>query len=447
MADGKKKMSATRRRSITTSCNAGEDPLSFLLDSSPAATTSHVDDCCINRAALPLPPAHRDASAAPATCTTGSSDRVAVTETPSPPETPQDRAARLLAMCDERGVGTAKGTPKPPASSTLQEMGTGVDETINNGEREGSGGTSSPRRSLQTSRAFAQLTRSTCNDDDNISSSWGSDAGAVLFNESVTSLKSTLNTNEGNTATDHTAADHTLHIASSISSQIISDGNAIDIDDLLRRNDRLEDETHRLRTLLTKRTTALENEKRALASELSRIRDCHRESQSVVADLMTRMEHLQRSNKDQIEINEALTTENQQLRSENYYLRRRQTDLEVEIESGGDGGGGNTGGSSNTENWLSRWGRGWKVEQTVSSTTFPDGELRGVTDLVRPVCKMPKECSGGCDSDASEDSPRANGDLLLREGKRATSAEERYVRSNKNVVDNKFGGVNSTSDG
>lgn len=445
-------MSATTRRSsITTSCHAGEDPLSFLLDSSPAATTSHVvDDCCIDRAALPLPPARRDASAAPATrtrtCTTGSSDRAAVIETPSPPETPRDRAARLLAMCDERGVGTAKGTLKPPASSTLQGMGTGVDETIERSS--GSGG--SPRRSLQTSRAFAQLTRSTCNDDENFSSSGGNDAGAVLFNESATSLKSSLNTNEGDTVTDHAAADHTLHIASSssISSQIISDINAIDIDDLLRRNDRLEDETHRLRTLLTKRTTALENEKRALASELSRIGDCHRESQSVVADLMTRMEHLQRSNKDQIEINEALTTENQQLRSENYYLRRRQMDLEVEIESGGDGGSGNTGGSSNTENWLSRWGRGWKVEQSVSSTTFPDGELRGVTDLARPVCKMAKEWSGGCDSDASEDSPRANGDLLLREGiNDITSAEESSVRINKNVVDNKIGGGGgSTSD-
>ena len=376
-------MSATRS-SITTSCNAGEDPLSFLLDSSPAATTSHVvDDCCINRAALPLPPAHRDASAAPATSACCTTDSSAITETPSPPETPQDRAARLLAMCDERGVGTAKGTLKPPASSTLQGMGTGVDEAIERSS--GSGGTSSPRRSLQTSRAFAQLTRSTCNDDENSSSSEGNDAGDALFDESATSL------------------------------------------------DGLEDETHRLRTLLTKRTTALENEKRALASELSRIRDCHRESQSVVADLMARMEHLQRSNKDQIEINEALTAENQQLRSENYYLRRRQADLEVEIESGGDGGGGNTGGSSDTENWLSRWGRGWKVEQTVPSTTFPDGELRGVTDLVRPVCNMPKECSGGCDSDASEDSPQANGDSLLREGiNDATSAEESSVRIKEN---------------
>ena len=46
---------------------------------------------------------------------------------------------------------------------------------------------------------------------------------------------------------------------------------------------------------------------------------------------------------------------------------------------------------------------------------------------------MPKECSGGCDSDASEDSPQANGDLLLREGiNDATSAEESSVRIKEN---------------
>mmetsp|Transcript_28493 Transcript_28493/g.82425 ORF Transcript_28493/g.82425 Transcript_28493/m.82425 type:complete len:484 (+) Transcript_28493:215-1666(+) len=404
-------MSAT----ITTACNAGEDPLSFLLGGSPAVnvTTSHsVDDRCSNRAALLSSPAQNDSPAAPAT------DRATVTERPPPSETPQERAARLLAMCDERGVGTAKDK-LGPASTLEGTTGTCVDETI----EKSSGTGDNPRRSLQSSRAFAQFT---CNDYEN----------SALFDESVTSLKSfpakldDAQVNKGNTATADTL--------STISPQLISDGNAIDVDSLLRCNDRLEDEAHRLRTLLAKRTTALENEKKELASELSRIRDYHREElqriKDVMADLMTRAEHLQRSIKDQREICGALTTENNQLRLENHHLRMRQTDLEVEIENGGDGGGGNTGGSSNTGNWLSLWGRGWKVEQAALSTTFPEspsGELHGVTN-------RPKEYSGGYDSDASEDSSStANRDFLFSEGNDdATSAEKSNVRINKDVVDN-----------
>jgi hypothetical protein len=374
--------------SITTACSAGDDPLSsFLIDVPPAdaLTTSFSISDAGSRPPL-WPPAQNDVSIAV-------NDHETVATVPL--ETFRERASRLLAMCDERGVGTTKGTRPPSAVSlTLQNTSRGVDGITERSP----GSDANPRCSLKTSRVFAQLLLSPPSRPlENSKDSLECNGGGALFHESVTSLESKDDTQAskksvgaGDTsACDISATLSTQHEQSRsldkfISTQLISDGNNIDVDDLLRCNGRLEDEVHRLRTLLTKRTLVLEEEKRQLSSELSHIRDAHREelervkdqSQYVVANLMSRTEELKRSMKDRREMFDALTAENHQLRLDNHYFRMK--------ESGRDGGDCNNSGYVNTTGygWLLGygWGGGRKAKVSVSSPpeSTRGGELHGL---------------------------------------------------------------------
>ena len=380
---------------IMSSCGKGDDPLSrFLLDGAGGSPTA--DPCMaafssttnstgsISQRVLPLsPPTKNEASTTTRSATNGE-------ETVTTLETPQQRASRLLAMCDERGVGANTGDDKIlkrcPESNT------------------------NPARSLKTS--IAQLLGSSPINSEN--SFEGNGAEDALFNESVASVESLDETlvYKENGVSDSSAPNRF------VSAEFVPRGNEnnIDIDALLRSNDILEDENQRLRTLLTKRTLVLEAEKSKMISELSHIRDAHREelervesqSKQCVADLMSRTEYLKRSINDQREICDVLTKENQQLRFENHYLRMKQSDS--------DRVGYNSSSDSNTtgHGWLSRWGGGRKVEQAASSASLSEcascGELHG-NDLA-PTKEIFNECasqgSGGSSSTASTCESNAN---------------------------------------
>lgn len=376
---------------MSTSCGRGDDPLSrFLLDGGPptadpcmAAFSSATNSTgSSSQRVLPLsPPTQNEASTTSAT--NGE-------ETVTTLETPQQRASRLLAMCDERGVGANTGDDKMlkrcPESNT------------------------NPVRSLKTS--IAQLLGSSPINSEN--SFEGNDAEDALFNESVASVESQDDT----LVYKENGANASSALNAFVSAEFISHGNEnnIDVDALLRSNDILEDENQRLRTLLTKRTLVLEAEKSKMISELSHIRDAHREelervesqSKQCVAELMSRTEHLKRSINDQREMCDVLTKENQQLRFENHYLRMKQSDSDrVDCNSSSD---------SNTTGygWLSRWGGGRKVEQAASSAPFSEcasgGELHG-NDLAATK-ESSNECashsSGGSSSTASTCESNAN---------------------------------------
>lgn len=372
---------------MSTSCGRGDDPLtSFLLDGGPPTA----DSCMAFSSAtnstgsssqrvLPLsPPTQNEAS------TNGE-------ETVTTLETPQQRASRLLAMCDERGVGANTGGDKMlkrcPESNT------------------------NPARSLKTS--IAQLLGSSPINSEK--SFEGNDAQDALFNESVASVESQADplVYKRNGASDSSA------LNTFVSAEFVSDGNEnnIDIDVLLRSNDILEDENQRLRTLLTKRTLVLEAEKNKMISELSHIRDAHRqelervESQSkqCVADLMSRTEHLKRSINDQREICDLLTKENQQLRFENHYLRMKQSDSgRVGCSSSSD---------SNTigYGWLSRWRGGRKVE-AASPAPFSEcasGEELHYNDLAATK-ESSNECASHSSSGTSSTASTCDANLMIK---------------------------------
>ena len=357
---------------MSTSCGRGDDPLSsFLLDSTSTGSSS--------QRVLPLsPPTQNEAS------TNGK-------ETVTTLETPQQRASRLLAMCDERGVGANTGGDKMPKRSPESNTCT------------------NPARSLKTS--IAQLLGSSPINSEK--SFEANDAEDALFNESVASAS--VESQADTLVNKDTGASDSSALNTFVAAEFASDGNEnnIDIDALLRSNDILEDENQRLRTLLTKRTLVLEAEKSKMISELSHIRDAHRqelervESQSkqCVADLMSRTEHLERSINDQREICDVLTKENQQLRFENHYLRMKQSDS--------DRAGCNSSSSNTTGyGWLSRWG-GMKVD--ASSAPF-------------------SECASGEELYGNAAATKASSNECASHGSSGSSSTESTCESNANLI-------------
>lgn len=339
---------------MSTSCG-GDDPLSsFLRDGPPTAdactssSSASVRTSRSSQRVLPLsPPTQNEAH----TTRSAKNDRETVTTA----ETPQERASRLLAMCDERGVGTNTGDEIPKRPDIVQLLGS----CVNNNEN-----------SLE-----------------------GNDAEDALFSESVAS-----------DAGDFSAQDT--------------------VDALLCSNDRMEGEIQKLRALLTKRTLVLEAEKSKMISELSHIRDGHREelaqSQQIVADLMSRMEHLKRSIKDQREMCDALTVENQQLRLENHHLRMKQSD--------GDRCDRNNPSDVNATGygWLSRWGGGKKVEHAVSSAPFFESALGAELHGLDTTQKSTDEC----DSNGSEGSSSTTSTRELRKNANLMIHKNIYAKTN-----------------